>query len=94
MKATQELLDEVVNVGKGISKGEESMNGAKKEKMKGNIESSSGVGDGWSCGGENNNGGKQGVELSTAQRQELQMKKSKLVSMLDEVNNNIHARND
>nr|KYP39060.1 BEL1-like homeodomain protein 1 [Cajanus cajan] len=85
LKSTQELLDEVVNVGKGISKGEESMEGAKKEKMKGNIESTSGVGDGSSCGGENNSGGKQGGELSTAQRQELQMKKSKLVSMLDEV---------
>jgi len=85
LKSTQELLDEVVNVGKGISKGEESMEGAKKEKMKGNIESTSGVGDGSSCGGENNDGGKQGGELGTAQRQELQMKKSKLVSMLDEV---------
>ena len=57
--------------------------------MKGNIESSSWVGDGSSCGGgennNNNDGGKQGVELSTAQRQELQMKKSKLVTMLDEV---------
>ncbi|KAK7404873.1 hypothetical protein VNO78_05898 [Psophocarpus tetragonolobus] len=84
LKATQELLDEVVNVGKGISKGEESIEGAKKEKMKGNIESSSGVGDGSSSRRENNDGGKQG-ELSTAQRQELQMKKSKLVTMLDEV---------
>ncbi|RZB80189.1 BEL1-like homeodomain protein 1 [Glycine soja] len=89
LKATQELLDEVVNVGKGIFKGEESMEGDKKEKMKGNIESTSWVGDGSSCGGgennNNNDGGKQGVELSTAQRQELQMKKSKLVTMLDEV---------
>ena len=85
LKATQELLDEVVNVGKGIFKGEESMEGAKKEKMKGNIESTSGVGDGSSCGRENNDRAKQGVELSTAQRQELQMKKSKLVTMLDEV---------
>ncbi|XP_014494218.1 BEL1-like homeodomain protein 1 [Vigna radiata var. radiata] len=85
LKSTQELLDEVVNVGRGISKGEESMEGAKKEKMKGNIESTSGVGEGSSCGGENNDGGKQGGELGTAQRQELQMKKSKLVSMLDEV---------
>ncbi|KAK7263459.1 hypothetical protein RJT34_31050 [Clitoria ternatea] len=84
LKATQELLDEVVNVGKGISKGEESMEGARKEKMKGNIESTSCVGDGSSGGGENS-GGKRGVELSTAQRQELQMKKSKLVTMLDEV---------
>ncbi|KAJ1440778.1 POX domain [Sesbania bispinosa] len=64
LKAAQEVLDEVVNV----------------EKMKANIESTS--------GGENSGGGKQqagGVELSTAQRQELQMKKTKLVTMLDEV---------
>ncbi|XP_027347929.1 BEL1-like homeodomain protein 1 [Abrus precatorius] len=84
LKAAQEVLDEVVNVGKGISKEEESMEGAKREKMKGNIESTSRVGDGSSGGGESS-GGKQGAELSTAQRQELQMKKSKLVNMLDEV---------
>ena len=84
LKAVQELLDEVVNVGKGISIIEGAS--SNKEKMKGNIvESTSGVGDGSSGGGENSGANKQGSELSTAQRQELQLKKSKLVSMLDEV---------
>lgn len=80
LKATQELLDEVVNVGKGIYKDEKFS-----EKVKANKESTnSGAGAGSSGGGENS-AGKQMVELSTAQRQELQMKKSKLVNMLDEV---------
>ncbi|XP_061372100.1 BEL1-like homeodomain protein 1 isoform X1 [Gastrolobium bilobum] len=85
LKALQELLDEVVNVGKGIYKGE-SLEGAKKEKMKANIESKSMIGEGSNGGvGENSGGNKQGTELTTALRQDLQMKKSKLVSMLDEV---------
>ncbi|KAG4986727.1 hypothetical protein AAZV13_12G156200 [Glycine max] len=83
LKAAQELLDEAVNVGKGIYKEEKFA-----EKVKANRESTNsgaaGGGDGSSGGGENS-AGKQVVELSTAQRQELQMKKSKLVSMLDEV---------
>ncbi|CAL0303983.1 unnamed protein product [Lupinus luteus] len=82
LKAAQELLDEVVNVGKGIFKGESIES---REKMKANIESTSGIGGDGSNGGVQNSGGKQGIELSMAQRQELQMKKSKLVSMLDEV---------
>ncbi|KAK7324831.1 hypothetical protein VNO77_28703 [Canavalia gladiata] len=81
LKAAQELLDEVVNVGKGIEKFVEG--GNNKEKMKANRESiTSGAG---GDGSSENSAGKQVVELSTAQRQELQMKKSKLVSMLDEV---------
>ncbi|KAI4322478.1 hypothetical protein L6164_022170 [Bauhinia variegata] len=83
LKAAQELLDEVVHVGKGISKAD-SMEGANKEKMEANKESSPGIGEGSSGGGHQNNG-RHGAELSTTQRQELQMKKSKLVSMLDEV---------
>ena len=87
LKVAQELLDEVVNVDKGIIKGE-SMEGGNsnknKEKRKVNIESSS-------SGGRENDGGKQVAELSTAQRQELQMKKSKLVSMLDEVRLYMHV---
>lgn len=82
LKVAQELLDEVVNVDKGIMKGESvegnNTNNNDREKRKANIESSS-------SGGRENDGGKQVVELSTAQRQELQMKKSKLVNMLDEV---------
>ncbi|KAK7312686.1 hypothetical protein VNO77_36745 [Canavalia gladiata] len=86
LRAAQEVLDEVVNVGKGISQGEESIE-AKKKKLKGNIIESTAslVGDGLSGGGESSGGNKHGAELSTAQRQELQMKKSKLVTMLDEV---------
>lgn len=86
LKAAQELLDEVVNVDKGIFKGESIKGVVNKEKMKRNIESISEVGGGdGSSGGGQNSGCKQGAELSTAQRQELQMKKSKLVSILDEV---------
>ncbi|KAI9107731.1 hypothetical protein K1719_021394 [Acacia pycnantha] len=85
LKAAQELLDEVVNVGKGIEKrgSMEIEASSDKEKMKMNKSSESEFrnigGDGGSSGG------KQASELSTAQRQELQMKKSKLVSMLEEV---------
>lgn len=83
LKATQELLDEVVNVGKGIKS--DLIEGAK-DKMKMNKEAMSG--DGSSCGGGGGEtSAKRGAELSTAQRQELQMKKAKLVNMLDEVLN-------
>ncbi|KAM7274705.1 hypothetical protein ACFE04_016571 [Oxalis oulophora] len=80
LKAAQELLDEVVNVNV-----EGTIN---KEKGKINKESSPEVvvaaGEGSGCGGESKHGGSD-VELSTAQRQELQTKKAKLISMLDEV---------
>lgn len=67
LKATQELLDEVVHVGNdnnsdGLPKKE--ISDDQKEKMS--------FGDGGS------------VQLSTADRQEIQMKKAKLVTMLDE----------
>ncbi|KAG8483531.1 hypothetical protein CXB51_022379 [Gossypium anomalum] len=78
LRAAQELLDEVVNVGKGIKT--DVSEGTKEEKIKVNKESVAGEG---SSAGEN--GAKRGAELTTAQRQELQMKKAKLVSMLDEV---------
>ncbi|KAG8371119.1 hypothetical protein BUALT_Bualt13G0053600 [Buddleja alternifolia] len=73
LEAAQQLLDEVANVGKGskIDRPEPSKDKSKIiEKLKG--EASSG-----------NNGG--GAELTTPQRQEIQMKKAKLISMLDEV---------
>ncbi|CAL0333952.1 unnamed protein product [Lupinus luteus] len=85
LKATHELLDEVVNVGKGIFKGESINSVLNKEKIKMDIESISGIGGDGSGGGGQNSESKQGVELSTTQRQEVQMKKSKLVGMLDEV---------
>ncbi|KAE8735586.1 BEL1-like homeodomain protein 7 [Hibiscus syriacus] len=77
LRAAQELLDEVVNVGKGkktdVSEGT-------REKIKMNKESvaaeaSSAAEDGTKCG----------AELTTSQRQELQMKKAKQINMLDEV---------
>lgn len=79
LKAAQELLDEVVSVGKGVKVPTESSKEAK------NAGDSSGTGvaaDG-QTGGESS--GKRATELTTAERQEIQMKKAKLVNMLDEV---------
>lgn len=98
LKAARELLDEVVNVGKGILKASTANNlsndQGNKEKMK--MEAAETVvtpvgtvgigGSSSTTGGESNSTcNKHGFELTTAQRQELQMKKSKLLSMLDEV---------
>ncbi|KAI3461247.1 hypothetical protein Pfo_017910 [Paulownia fortunei] len=81
LKAAQELLDEVANVGKGTKtdRPEGSRDKAKmiKESIGTNADASSGGGDSGNKDG--------GAELTTAQRQEIQMKKSKLNSMLDEV---------
>ncbi|XP_062197425.1 BEL1-like homeodomain protein 7 [Phragmites australis] len=83
LKAAQELLDEVVSVSKGVedaktSAAAKSMAAVKKK------EDSEGMSGG---GTEDGGGAKSGAaaELSTAERQELQMKKSKLINMLDEV---------
>ncbi|KAF6158969.1 hypothetical protein GIB67_042050 [Kingdonia uniflora] len=79
LKAAQQVLDEVVNVGNGIktelSKGSKEQRGTGKESTVTAGEAS--IGEEMSV--------KRGVELTTAERQELQMKKAKLVSMLDEV---------
>ncbi|KAJ4766693.1 BEL1-like homeodomain protein 1 [Rhynchospora pubera] len=82
LKATQELLDEVVNVGKGgrgeLGKGasySNSKGGSKKE----NKEETE------IAGGGQDEKKPAAAELTTAERQELQMKKAKLVNMLDEV---------
>ncbi|XP_073003263.1 BEL1-like homeodomain protein 1 [Typha latifolia] len=74
LKAAQQLLDEVVSVGKGseLAKGSNSRNNGDSE----------GVGNGKS---HEEVGIKQGSDLTTAEKQELQMKKAKLVNMLDEV---------
>jgi len=81
LKATQELLDEVVNVNGGI-KVENVKKSSEKNKVVG--ESSTAVsGEGGSVGGDGN--GKRSTELSTTERQEIQMKKAKLINMLDEV---------
>ncbi|KAG6743974.1 hypothetical protein POTOM_052678 [Populus tomentosa] len=83
LKAAQELLDEVVSVNNNDIKSELS----KKSNGIGSNTSNKVVGE--SLAGEGSGGGevsgKRGPELSTAERQEIQMKKAKLISMLDEV---------
>lgn len=83
LKAAQELLDEVVNVGKGVKNSElcKASNGNTKSIAEGSPVAA--AGDGLSGGGETSS--KSGAELTTAERQEIQMKKAKLVNMLDEV---------
>lgn len=86
LKATQELLDEVVNVGKGIKTGAESAKGANCPAKSIAAGDSSGVeaaGEGQT--GVESSSGNRSTELTTAERQEIQMKKAKLVNMLDEV---------
>ncbi|KAL3347348.1 hypothetical protein AABB24_021163 [Solanum stoloniferum] len=82
MKAAQELLDEVVNVGKSMKNTNSTdvvvNNDVKKSK---NMTDMDGQLDG--VGAEKD--GAPTTELSTAERQEIQMKKAKLVNMLDEV---------
>ncbi|VFQ74155.1 unnamed protein product [Cuscuta campestris] len=78
LNAAQELLDEVVNVGRGMKSGTEPFKGSK-EVSKNPGAAAADV----PTGGQS--GGKRAVELTTAERQEIQMKKSKLVNMLDEV---------
>ncbi|KAK4358541.1 hypothetical protein RND71_020770 [Anisodus tanguticus] len=80
LKFAQDLLDEVVNVGKNIKLGE-SLEGGAKEKHKLENELISLASDDV----ESSSQKYCVVELTTAQKQELQMKKAKLVSMLDEV---------
>lgn len=77
LKAAQQLLDEVVSVGKDFKS---DSNKGSKGQLKGNRDSPAAEA---SSGGEIN--GKRAAELTTAERQELQMKKAKLISMLDEV---------
>ncbi|KAK7345224.1 hypothetical protein VNO77_15809 [Canavalia gladiata] len=80
LKATQELLDEVVNVNNGI-KVEQAKKSVDKAKVVG--ETSTAVSGDGSVGGDGS--GKRTSELSTTERQEIQMKKAKLINMLDEV---------
>ncbi|KAH6762136.1 hypothetical protein C2S52_019569 [Perilla frutescens var. hirtella] len=80
LKAAQELLDEVVNVGKGGKTGAESSKAAAQKSAADSTAAASGDGQ---SGGDSS--AKRGAELSTAERQEIQMKKAKLVNMLDEV---------
>jgi len=80
LKAAHELLEEVVNVNNGIGTELGKKSGGQTKVI--GESSAAGSGDG-SVGGEGN--GKRSSELSTAERQEIQMKKAKLIAMLDEV---------
>lgn len=83
LRATQELLDEVANVGKDLIKS--GIIARTKEKMKMTKESLTGDGSDGSGEAVGETSAKRGADLTTAHRQELQMKKAKLVTMLDEV---------
>ncbi|KAG1369761.1 BEL1-like homeodomain protein 1 [Cocos nucifera] len=80
LKAAQQLLDEAVNVGQGI-KGDPTKGTNSKSPTKSNRESE-GTGTGTA---EEDRSTKREADLTTAERQELQMKKAKLVNMLEEV---------
>ncbi|KAG6536017.1 BEL1-like homeodomain protein 1 [Zingiber officinale] len=77
LKAAQQLLDEVVNVGKGFkdefTKRATSKNPAATVAFK------------TTDGGEENTSAKRAPDLSSAEKQEVRMKKAKLVNMLEEV---------
>lgn len=74
LKAAQQLLDEVVNVGKGIKDDSPRVS---KNLMKASRDADEAAGE--------ETGLKRAAELTTVERQELQMKKAKLANMLDEV---------
>lgn len=88
LKAAQELLDEVVNIVGKSNKGDDQKkdNSMNKELIPlvsdVNTNSSGGGGGGESSSRQKN---EVAIELTTAQRQELQMKKAKLLAMLEEV---------
>ncbi|MCL7029293.1 hypothetical protein MKW94_021451 [Papaver nudicaule] len=85
LKAAQQLLEEVANVGNGI-KTELSKGSKSQAKINRGESSTSMTGEGSSMGGGGESSSmRKGSDLTTAERQELQMKKAKLVSMLDEV---------
>lgn len=79
LKAAQELLDEVVKVGRGAKSIAELPAGEQPKKTRDSAAATAAV-----VGGEEGSE-KRGAELSTAERQQIQMKKAKLVNMLDEV---------
>lgn len=86
LRAAQELLDEVVSVSKGVddvdAKAASAAKSAASVRKKEDSEGLSGGGGEDGAGGSKSSGA---PEMSTAERQELQMKKGKLVNMLDEV---------
>ncbi|XP_066339295.1 BEL1-like homeodomain protein 1 [Miscanthus floridulus] len=82
LKAAQELLDEVVSVSKGVEDANKTTKSLAAVKKKEDSEGVSGGGTDDGSGAKSDGGA---GEMSTAERQELQMKKSKLINMLDEV---------
>jgi hypothetical protein len=82
LKAAQELLDEVVSVSKGVEDANKTTKSLAAVKKK---EDSEGVSGGSTDDGSGAKSSGGAAEMSTAERQELQMKKSKLINMLDEV---------
>ena len=84
LKAAQQLLDEVVSVSKGVEDAKAAATAKSLAAVKKKEDSEGVSGGGTDDGGGAKSGGAV-PELSTAERQELQMKKSKLINMLDEV---------
>lgn len=84
LKAAVELLDEVVNVTQNGIKNESSPKKAagNQNKMNGDASAAATTADGSFEGDADR---KRAADLTTAERQEIQMKKEKLISMLDEV---------
>ncbi|XP_076936885.1 BEL1-like homeodomain protein 1 [Bidens hawaiensis] len=78
LNATHELLEEVVNVSKSVLNNSDQS--TKNLKIMGDGSSPT-----TARSGEETSGKRDGPELTTAERQEIQMKKAKLVNMLDEV---------
>ncbi|XP_076883866.1 BEL1-like homeodomain protein 1 [Bidens hawaiensis] len=78
LNATHELLEEVVNVSKSVLNNSDQS--TKNLKIMGDGSSPT-----TARSGEETSGKRDGPELTTAERQEIQMKKAKLINMLDEV---------
>lgn len=83
LKVAQQILDEVVSVGDHVVKAEEMKEMLKVDNNNNNNNSNK---ESMTVSpGEGSTRGKHRSELTTAEKQEFQMKKAKLVSMLDEV---------
>lgn len=97
LKAAQELLDEVVSVGKGATTKTGllgHLNHESANKGGGGQVSVATTSDMAAASiGDNGKDSKRAADLTTAERQEIQMKKAKLVNMLDEVNNSSYTIN-
>lgn len=87
LKAAQDLLEEVVNVGSGTCKRDDASSknkGSDERKLKGQAAGELKTGDS-SPGGDKAASQEGRAELTTVDRHEIQMKKAKLMSMLEEV---------